>query len=130
MKPIPTKLHGVLDYATAGLLIFAPAIFTFENEGAPARIPQMLGASILFYSLLTRYELGLVKKIPMKTHLTLDFLGALFLGLSPWLFGFANVSWKPHVLVAAFEIVTVLMSRSLPGEAFQRHYDVRRTPAH
>jgi hypothetical protein len=39
---------------------------------------------------MTDYEFGLVKTIPMKTHLNIDLISGLLLAVSPWVFGFSD----------------------------------------
>ena len=111
---IPTKTHGIIDYIVAVLLIVAPYLFGFANGGAAQWVPMLLGASIIVYSLLTRYELSAAKLIPMPVHLGIDALGGILLIASPWLFGFADLIWWPHVLVGIAEIAVVAMSRRHP----------------
>ena len=82
MRFIPTREHGVIDYLVGVLLIFAPSIFGFQNGGPEDRIPVVLGVITILYSLFTRYELGLFKVIPFKTHLALDFVSGVFLAIS------------------------------------------------
>ncbi len=54
-------------------------------------IPTILGARAIVHSLLTDYELGVVRRIPMPIHLLLDVLsGLVLLAVSAWIFGFAN----------------------------------------
>ncbi|GAB4196777.1 MAG: hypothetical protein OHK0022_14570 [Roseiflexaceae bacterium] len=77
MKLFSTKTHGVLDYLTAASLLALPRVL-----GWSGRVTMMLSVAALgtaAYSALTRYELGLVKTLPMPVHLTLDAInGALF----------------------------------------------------
>ena len=110
MRFIPSRVHGILDYVVGVLLIFAPRILGFQNGGPEDRIPVILGVATLIYSLLTRYELGLIKVIPFRVHLTLDFLSGVFLAISPWVFGFSERVWVPHLLVGLFEIGAAMMS--------------------
>ena len=110
MRFIPSRVHGILDYVVGVVLIFAPRIFGFQNGGPEDRIPVILGVATLIYSLLTRYELGLIKVIPFRVHLTLDFLSGVFLAISPWVFGFSERVWVPHLLVGVFEIGAAMMS--------------------
>jgi hypothetical protein len=111
---ISTKAHGIIDYVVAVLLIAAPYIFGFANGGAAQWVPMLLGASIIVYSLLTRYELSLAKLIPMPVHLGIDAIGGVLLLASPWLFGFAELIWWPHVVVGVAELAVVAMSRRHP----------------
>jgi hypothetical protein len=87
-------------------------------------VPVILGAGVILYSLLTRYELGVVKAISMPVHLGLDVMGGIFLAASPWLFGFADFIWWPHVVFGVLEIVVGLTTKTVPET---RHVeDVRR----
>src|SRR4051812_47089567 len=88
MRVIPTRVHGVLDYVVGALLIAAPWLFHFNEGGAETWVPVVLGAGAILYSLCTDYELGLLRLIPMATHLMLDLGSGVLLALSPWLFGF------------------------------------------
>ena len=89
MRFIPTRIHGMMDYAMGLLLIAAPWLFGFARGGAETWIPVLLGVGALLYSMMANYELG-VAGHPMPTHLTLDAGSGLLLAVSPWLFGFAN----------------------------------------
>ncbi len=68
---VSTKTHGVIDYATAGTLLAAPVLL--RGAGARGRLAlSVAGGGVLATSLLTDYELGLRRVIPMKAHLALD----------------------------------------------------------
>jgi hypothetical protein len=110
MKMIPTKMHGFLDYVSGFALLAGPA--GLHLDSAAAQVPFALGIATLIYSLLTRYEWGLIKVLPMRAHLGLDFFNGLFLASSPWIFGFAATAWKPHFFFGLFELAVVLLSRS------------------
>lgn len=114
MKFISTKAHGVLDYLLGILLIAAPWVLGFYAGGAETWVPVAIGAGTLFFSLLTNYELGAIKKIPMKVHLGIDFLTGLVLAASPWLFNFDEYVYWPHLIVGILEILIVLCSSSIP----------------
>jgi hypothetical protein len=76
-KPISTKVHGVLDYMTAAFLHTLPRVMGWSDN--VTHVLDAAGAGATGYSLMTDYELGAVKALPMKAHLTLDALsgGAL-----------------------------------------------------
>jgi hypothetical protein len=114
MRWIPTRVHGMMDYLVGVLLILAPWLFNFDNGGAETWVPVILGVGVILYSLFTDYELGMVHSIPMSTHLTLDLLGGVLLAVSPWLFGFSDRVWEPHLIVGIIEIGTSLMTRRVP----------------
>lgn len=114
MQFIPTRIHGMLDYGAGLLLIVAPWLFGFADGGAETWIPVILGISTIGYSLLTDYELGIARVIPMATHLMLDIASGLVLAVSPWVFGFADDVWVPHVILGLLEIGAGLMTRTTP----------------
>jgi hypothetical protein len=115
MRIIPTRIHGMLDYAMGLLLIAAPWIFGFADGGALQWVPIILGAGAILYSLVTDYELGVARMLPMPVHLGLDAANGAFLALSPWLFGFANDIWWPHVIFGLFEIGAALTTQTVPA---------------
>lgn len=114
MRFIPTRVHGVLDYMTAGVLIAAPSLLNFRKDGMQRWLPIALGVGTIGYSLLTDYELGLFKVIPMPMHLALDAANGALLAASPWLFGFAEEVSAPHLGLGLFEIVVTASSQATP----------------
>lgn len=69
-KLIPTRVHGVLDYLFGVMYIALSLLLSWPQPAAT--ILMALGAGVLLYSILTRYELGLVKLLPMPAHLVID----------------------------------------------------------
>ncbi len=118
MKPIPTFLHGVADYVGGLALLLAPNLFGFADVGGAAvLVPRVLGVVILLQSVATRYELGLLKLLPMRMHLMNDYAASLFLAASPWLFGFNDEprnAWLPHVMVGIGVFVLTLLTQTEP----------------
>jgi hypothetical protein len=117
MRFIPTRVHGLLDYVTAGVLIVAPSMLGFRKNGAQTWLPMALGVSTIGYSLVTDYELGLFKIIPMPMHLALDAANGALLAASPWLFGFAEEVSAPHLGLGLFEILVTASSQTTPARA-------------
>jgi hypothetical protein len=112
MRFIPTRTHGVIDYLTGLLLIVAPFVLGFADGGAAQWVPIILGAAILVMSIMTDYELSLAKVIPMPLHLGVDAAGGLLLAASPWLFGFADQVFWPHLIIGLMEIGVSLMTHT------------------
>ena len=111
---IPTRVHGIIDYLTGVILIAAPFIFGFADGTAAQWLPMLLGGMTIAMSLLTRYELSIVKVIPLPVHLVVDVATGLLLAASPWLFGFADRIWWPHLLVGLMEVAVPLLTRRQP----------------
>lgn len=76
-KVFSTRFHGLLDYATVAKL---PVLFRALGAGEDVRRLADGGAvAALAYSLVTDYERGAWKVLPMPAHLALDALfGAVF----------------------------------------------------
>jgi hypothetical protein len=117
MKFLSTKVHGMMDYLMGVLLIAAPWLFDFARNGAETWVPVVLGVGTIIYSLMTDYEMGAAKAISMKTHLTIDLISGIFLAASPWIFGFSDYVYLPHLILGIVEIGASLMTESTPRYA-------------
>lgn len=134
IKFIPANVHGYIDYTTGAFLSTSPFYLTEvkrkknkkEQESQtdveltkeikklqPQQIiPYAMGVASTVYSLFTNYELGAVKKIPMKVHLMIDAASGAFLAASPWIFGFYKKTWIPFVAVGVMEIAVALFTKT------------------
>lgn len=112
---IPRNVHGILDYIVGILLIAAPWLLGFADKTAATYVPVALGIGTLLYSMLTNYELGVIRVIPFSVHLGIDIAAGIFLAASPWLFGFADRVMIPHVVVGVIEILAGLLTRNAPA---------------
>ena len=106
----------------------APNLFAFpESANIASMLCRIIGLLVLGQALLTDYELGLVRVIPMKTHLTIDYVMMAFLAASPWMFGFANqppAIWVTPLAVGVGGFLLSLMTETAPRlEPVQR--DIR-----
>ena len=115
MKFISTKAHGILDYLMGVVLIAAPWIFNFADGGAEMWVPVILGFATILYSLLTDYEYRATKMIPMRTHIWIDILAGAFLAASPWIFGFADYVYLPHLILGLAEIGAAACTDPVPA---------------
>jgi hypothetical protein len=123
MRFIPTRIHGVLDYLMGVVLIAAPFILGFSDADnrAAVYLPVVLGIGVIVYSLMTDYELGAARIIPMTGHLALDIGSGVLLAASPWLFGFANEVFWPHLIFGVLEIGAGLFTQTTPGTTHHGH---------
>jgi hypothetical protein len=112
MRFLSTRVHGVMDYIIGILLLASPYLFGFATGGVKQWLPMILGLAMLGMSLLTRYEWGAVRVIPMPVHLTIDGLSGALLAVSPWLFGFAGIVYLPHLILGIIELGTSLMTET------------------
>lgn len=118
---ISTKTHAIIDYLVGVLLIFSPYLFGFASGGVAQWLPQLIGALTIFMSLMTKYELSLAWIIPVRLHLNLDIGAGVLLALSPWLFGFADIVWMPHMLIGLMAVIAASVTKRAPVERFTTH---------
>lgn len=112
---IPTKIHGMLDYMTAGLLVTLPRVLGFGKT--PTRLLDAAAGGVVAYSLVTDYELGVYRKLPMNGHLLLDGIsGAALLVSAAYFLEDEDPEVRGTVAaLGAFEVATALLSSSRPG---------------
>jgi hypothetical protein len=118
---IPTKVHAAMDYGVGALLVAAPWLFGFADESTAAAVISVLaGLAVLGMSAVTNHEGGfLAHAITMRTHLMADAALGVILGVSPWLFGFADNgtnAWLPFVLIGLVGIGTAALTNPFPGD--------------
>jgi hypothetical protein len=117
MKILSTRAHGILDYLMGVLLIAAPWLLDLARGGAETWVPVILGAGMIVYSMITDYEMGFSHTLSMRTHLILDLISGVFLAASPWIFGFNEYVYLPHLILGILEIGAALMTETVPRHA-------------
>jgi hypothetical protein len=123
MNVINSKLHGVLDYASAFILLL-PWITDFYPDSTDTMVLALVGAATVAYSLFTDYELGVIKVLPMKFHLALDVLNALLMIALPWLFPVHHYLFYWPVLFGCAELLIIVLSSPVAYQSRRR--DVSR----
>lgn len=86
MNRISSKTHAVLDYLSVPFLVFCPWIFNLGLTKIEGQIFIFAAITILIYTIITKYEYGLMNVISLRLHLMLDGFLGLFLAISPWIF--------------------------------------------
>ncbi|MEN5434428.1 MULTISPECIES: hypothetical protein [Sphingobacterium] len=81
---ISTQWHAFLDYILAFTLLVGPWIFGYSEDHYGKLISVLAGGLIIVLSVLTRYEGGLIRIIPMPLHLNMDVVLGVFLIVSPF----------------------------------------------
>lgn len=125
-RPISTKTHGMIDYA---LWVTTASALPKMMHGAThtARLVRNAGTAASVNAMVTNYEAGVVRLMPMKAHLALDFMMCTTLLLSPL---FLPASERRYALIpmalGAVGLITGLMTQTeSPTE-----YDGGFTPSH
>jgi hypothetical protein len=123
-KPISTKVHGVLDYVTAAFLHTLPRAMGWSRQ--VTAVLDGAGAAATAYSLVTKYELGVAKVLPMQAHLALDAIsGAGLIGAALMLDDEDPDVRATLAGIGAFEIAVAMLTRPVP----QRVYGSKSAPA-
>src|SRR5689334_22068745 len=93
MPLISTRVHGTMDYPMCVMLMAAPNLLGFDDDEAVSWVPRAVGAMTAATSAMTDYEMGAVRVIPMRMHLSSDLAAGALLAASPWIFGFHRRTW-------------------------------------
>ena len=128
MKFISPKLHGILDYSVAIVLIAAPVVLRFSDVSVAAGvISAVAGIGLVIYSLLTAYSGGVRALIPFRVHLVLDALAAVALLVVPFLLGFAGTPRSFYIVIGAAVLAVVACTRV--EESSNRRIPLRQASA-
>lgn len=114
MKLFSTKVHGLLDYVSVGTMLALPRVLGWS----PTVKSVVTGAALstLVYSLLTRYELGIFKILPMRAHLTLDALSGAMFCAAPFLFPDEDTNVTGTLVgLGMFELMAAFTSETEPS---------------
>lgn len=105
---ITPRVHGLLDYMSAIVLILAPSVLEF-NEVSPYAysLSVIAGVILILYSLMTDYDFSIGILIPLKTHLVIDFSAGVLFILWPFIFDFTGLALA-YYLVMGFGILLVV----------------------
>jgi hypothetical protein len=113
MEKLPSEVHGVIDYLTAGMLMALPRMFRWSSKATTLMTGAALGTMV--YSLMTRYELGLFKMLPFKTHLALDAMNGAMFAAAPLLMPDEDPSVTAAMVgIGVFELAVIAMSNPEP----------------
>ena len=116
MKPISTRMHGVLDYLTAGTWFMLPRMAGWNERATGIFTAVALGATA--YSLLTDYELGVVRTLPMQGHLLINGLtDASFFALAALLQDEPPEVRQALVAFGLFGLTVTLLTQPEPAPA-------------
>jgi hypothetical protein len=116
---LPTGVHGALDYLASGVNLAFPRLLDLHDAPWAALVPRIDGLAGAGYSLITDYELGALKVVPMPAHLALDAAKGVFMAASPWVFGFARNGtryWLVHVLMGSADVLAAVATKTDLGD--------------
>ena len=85
---VPLALHGLAEYGIGVLLIFSSPLFGFDGEPRVAAI--LLGAAVIVLAALSDMPTALMRRIPIGSHIVIDYELGIVLIASPFIFGFSD----------------------------------------
>jgi hypothetical protein len=88
---IPLVVHGLLEYALGALFIASSSLFSFDSDAATV-VSVLIGAVLLVMAALTDTPTALIRRLPLDSHIVLDYVVGLLTVASPFLFGFSDDS--------------------------------------
>ncbi len=89
-KPIPRRIHGLLDYAYITAVSHLPEIVGFHRNKKATRFFRALTSVVSVYTVTTRAEWGALKMLPYKKHLVADVVASTAAIAAPWVLGFSK----------------------------------------
>jgi hypothetical protein len=106
--PVPFFVHGVIEYAAGIALIAAPLLLDYE-AGAAVAISIIVGIVALLVAATTEGPTSLVNAVALSVHVVLDYVLALFLIATPFLFGFGGET-APTAFFIALGVIHLLLT--------------------
>lgn len=113
MRPISSKTHTIIGLAVGVILLAAPYLFGFSGDQTATMVTMGVAVFIILSELITTSQISPLKLVPMRVHVVLDYITGFFLAVSPWVFGFSETVWVPHVIVGILTIGYAAMTN--PG---------------
>lgn len=101
--------HNTIDYLASLFLLALPALFGFSEIEVATNLFRVLGIFMLTYSLATKYEFAIWRKLPLGAHMTFDLAIGVILLLSPLVLGYRDL------LSAGQELVHYIVGFGLIG---------------
>lgn len=110
-RPISTRTHGIIEYAWATTAGTLPKMM--DGATGTARLVRSAAAAAGFNSMVTNYEAGVVRVMPMKAHLALDFVLCAGLMSAPFLLARSERRYAAiPVILGAVGFLTSLLTET------------------
>ncbi len=103
---ITKEIHAYLDYPVALALIGLPFILGLGTSHPLAfTLSVVTGVAALVLTILTDHHLGVIRVLPYKVHLAVDFIVGLVFVIAPFVLGFTGLDFWFYIVNG----VTVLL---------------------
>ncbi|MEH6521546.1 SPW repeat domain-containing protein [Sulfitobacter sp.] len=106
-------LHAYLDYPVGLGLIVMPFVFGLGGENTLALwLSVITGVAAFILTVFTDHHLGLVRVLPYKLHLMVDFLVGIAFMLAPSILGFSGLDATYYWLIGATVLIVVALDNT------------------
>ncbi len=106
---VSIKTHNIIDYVAGLALILMPALAGFADIVAARNVFVLGGIALIAYSLCTKYEFAVWKKIPLGVHMTMDVALGLLTCVAPFLFDYR------YLLTGTQEVIHYVLGLGVIG---------------
>ena len=107
------NVHAYLDYPVALGLMAMPALLGLGATNPLAFwLSTVTGIAALVLTIFTDHQLGLIKILPYKLHLAVDFLVGLAFVAAPFALSFAGLDAAYYWVLGATVLVVVTLDRT------------------
>ena len=118
MKFVTKQIHAFLDYPVAIALIALPFLLNLGSSNSLALyLSVATGVAALILTILTDHQTGLVRVIPYRIHLIVDFLVAVVFIIAPFALGFEGIDAYYYWINGAAVLVVVSLHKPEPAIA-------------
>lgn len=116
LRFVTKEIHALLDYPVAIGLVAMPFILGLgETNSLAFWLSVATGIAAFILTVLTDHHLGLVRVLPYKLHLTVDFLVGVVFVLAPFILGFAGLEAAYYWVIGATVLVVVGLHKGETG---------------
>ncbi|MGH7604277.1 MAG: SPW repeat domain-containing protein [Gemmatimonadaceae bacterium] len=107
-RPLPDRVHGLLDYALVAVFLNAPMVLGFH--GAAAAVVYWLAGIHLLLTGFTKFPLGVFRLIPFKIHGAIELVAGIFVLVAPWIFGFAGINAPRNFFIVVGVVILLVFA--------------------
>ena len=116
--PIPRFIHGAIEYLGGVVLVAAPFVLDFKS-GAATAVAIVLGVLVIVLAASTDGPTSLINSVQLQLHILLDYLLAVVLIASPFVFGFSGEGAPTafFIVVGVLHLLVTIGTRFRPPKA-------------
>lgn len=109
------RIHAYLDYPVAAALLTAPFLLQLGASHPAAKwLSVATGAAALLLTVFTNHHLGLIRVLPYRFHLAVDFLVGMVFLTAPIMLGFSGIDALFYWVNAAAVLTVVSLHKPEP----------------